>query len=112
MRRQMVFYSGVLLLTGLGVASRSDAQAGYTDASTISELNPREYGMDVRLPQANNPANCATPGFIRILKGAENYAVLAATLMTAAAQGKPVSVYVHRCETDGASVGVAVRLNY
>ena len=101
-----------LALSALTLMTPAFAGPDYTTESVISEINPREYGMDVTLPQANNPVPCSWATRVRIRNEAANYQALAATLMTAAAQGRAVRVYVHQCDGDGASLGVAVRVNY
>ena len=109
MRKVLRFSLGMGALMFSGAAH---AVADYTATSIINEINPREYGMDVTLPQANNPMACRWATRVRIRNDAANYQALVATLLSAAAQGKAVRVYVYQCDWDGVSVGAAVRVNY
>jgi hypothetical protein len=96
------------LLSAIALPQSAFAQA-YTTAAPIAELNPREYGLDIYLPLANNPASCNTVGWFRLKVSAVNYEVLASVLITAAAQKKPILVYTTGCDFDGVSIIIAVK---
>lgn len=96
------------LLTAIALPQSVFAQA-YTTASPIAELNPREYGLDIYLPLANNPASCPVVGWFRLKLSAANYEVLVSVLITAATQKKPVLVYATGCDFDGTSIIIAVK---
>ena len=96
----------------LGGQTPALAAANYTNWSPITQLNPREFGLELTLPQGGNPMPCAQNGLFRIKKEADNYQVIVATLMSAAAQGKAVRVYAHQCDWDGASLLIAAMVDY
>lgn len=112
MRLRIVKLCCLVLALTMGGQAMAQAGQAYTDWSRISQLNPREFGMDLTLPQAANPMQCGVPGTFRIKKEAANYDALVAMLMSAAAQGKPVRVYVHQCDWDGGSLAIAVMVDY
>jgi hypothetical protein len=103
---------GFALALAIGGQTPAFAGANYTEWSPISQLNPREFGLEFTLPQAGNPMPCSITGLFRIKKEADNYQVIVATVMSAAAQGKSVRVYAHLCDWDGASLVIAAMVDY
>lgn len=75
----------------------------------IIDFNPREYGVDVYAPGADNPMGCSQSGLFRLKLDAQNYEVLAAFLLSQYAQNKSIRIYTAQCDGDGASLIVAVK---
>lgn len=99
----------LLPLIGLGATPSIAHAGGYTLLSPIVDYNPREYGVDLWMPQADNPAGCSQPSLFRLRLDAQNYQVLAAFLLTQFSQAKPIRVYTNSCDGDGASIVLAAK---
>lgn len=95
-------------VAGTGVPREAFA-AGYTSLSKITDYNAREYGVDLWMPQADNPAGCTQANLFRLRLDAQNYSVLAAFILTQFSQDRPVRVYSYSCDWDGASIIIAAK---
>lgn len=73
-------------------------------------ISPREYGVDLWMPQADEPAGCSQPGLFSLRLDAANYQVLAAFLQTQFSYAKPIWVYTCTWDGNGASIVVAAKL--
>jgi len=98
----------LIALASAGVPGMARA-GGYTALSPIVDYNPREYGVDLWMPQADNPAGCSQPSLFRLRLDAANYQVLAAFLLTQFSQAKAIRVYTNSCDGDGASIVIAAK---
>jgi hypothetical protein len=98
----------LIALASAGAPGMAHA-GGYTALSPIVDYNPREYGVDLWIPQADNPAGCTQPSLFRLRLDAANYQVLAAFLLTQFSQAKAIRVYTNSCDWDGASIVVAAK---
>jgi len=86
------------------------ASPAYTAAAPIVTLNPREYGVDVYVPQSNNPMNCATPGWFRLKIDAQNYNGILSFILVRYASQATIEFYTASCDTvDGFSIIVAAK---
>lgn len=83
------------------------AAPDYTDKSIITQLNPREFGLEIVLPTGGNRMSCGIAGRYRLLLSAANYEVISTILITSAVQGRQVQVYTNSCDQDGVSIMVA-----
>jgi hypothetical protein len=99
-----------ILALALPIGSAAMADPAYTSASIITSLAAREYGVEVYLPNANNPMGCSSVGWFRVVTSAQNYQAISSTLLSAQAQQKTITVYANSCDTDGASLIVAVKV--
>jgi len=75
----------IALCSAISLSSSAMAAAAFTTPSAISALNGRDVGLDVYLPQANNPMGCSYPGIFRLLPSATNYNTVASVIMSAQA---------------------------
>lgn len=99
-----------LTVLPMALLSQTAHAGAYTTAAIISEIAPRENGLDILVASAGNPMACAWTGMFRLPTSAANYQVIASVLMTAAAQRRPVQVYANSCDGDGASLILAARV--
>ena len=101
----------IVLCLAISLPSSAMAAAAFTTSSTISTLNGRDVGLDVYLPQTNNPMGCSNAGIFRLLPSATNYNTVASVIMSAQAQQKQISVYANGCDAnDGASTIAAAKM--
>jgi hypothetical protein len=98
----------VAVLCGLCCWSNSaSAVAGLSTSFKITQLIPREMGLDIVTNVAvTSPANCRTDAF-RLSSSASNYTVIASSLITAFSTGKALKVWVTQCDTDNVGLVVA-----
>ena len=77
----------------------ANAAPAYTTPSKITQIVSVETGVYMVLPNANNPMGCASITYYGIPSSAPNYQAIVATILTAQAQDKSISVFVYTCES-------------
>lgn len=98
----------VLLLSALFSSPAHAGTPGMTSSATVNSVFAREAATDIYTSSTSNPMACGNPDIFRIRASASNYGVLISTLLTAYAAHRPVTMWVDSCDTDGASVVIAV----
>jgi hypothetical protein len=98
---------GGLLLVACAQTGSARAQ-GFSSQMTVVSIHARDSATDAFVSGFNNPMSCSNPQYFRIENGLSNGDMIRATLLTAYATGKPVTVWVHSCATDGVSVVTSV----
>ena len=107
MKKIKIVLSIIALCASCVWSSSASAVSGMSTSFKISQLVPREMGLDIITNQAvTSPANCRTDAF-RISSSTTNYNVLASSLITAFSTGKTVKVWVTQCDTDNVGLVVA-----
>ena len=96
---------GSLSISFVAFSSPLRADPAYTTPSTVQSINIREYQINVYLPLAGNPMNCASRGWFRLQMSSSNYNAIASYVITEVAQHGSMRVYTNACDSDG---GVAV----
>lgn len=111
MRKIKIALSVGALCACCGWTNPASAVSGMSTNFKISQLVPREMGLDIITNQAvTSPANCRTDAF-RLSSSASNYNVLASSLITAFSTGKTVKVWVDRCDTDNVGLIIAASVD-
>lgn len=107
MKKIKTILSVVALCASCAWSNPASAASGMSTNFKISQLVPREMGLDLVTNQAvTSPANCRTDAF-RLSSSAANYNVLASSLITAFSTGKNVRVWVSHCDTDNVGLVIA-----
>lgn len=106
MKKPMLALGKVLGLIGLlaalaGVALPSMAMAGdWTGVRKITQVIVDDSFTTVIIPDADNPASCGTPTYLRVGKADSNYDSITAAILSAQAQGKNVRLFAAVCYGD------------
>lgn len=81
---------------------------GTTTPATITGIDARDLGFDIRTSATSNPMGCSQANVFRIQPSMSDYDALVSTALTLYTTGKPATFYAYKCDTDGASLVAAV----
>ena len=81
-----------------------------TTPAVLQGVNARDLGFDFYIASTTNPMGCSQPTIFRVANSMSNKEAMVATLLSAFATQRQVSVYVHNCDSDGASLVASVRM--
>jgi hypothetical protein len=93
------------------IASSAYAQTvapGMSSPATIFSVDARDLGFDIHTSATSSPMGCSWANTFRIQPSMSNYEAMVSTALTLYTTGKPVTFYVYKCDTDGASIVASV----
>jgi hypothetical protein len=104
LKKNITFLQAAAVLLTISISSIANASPGYTAKSIIAGMGVGGNGIDMYLPQANNPMGCSATGLFRLKINTPNYDAIASFLITQYASQKGILVWAYACDTDGASL--------
>jgi len=99
---------GTFVLLSAMISVPANASPAYTTPSKITQILSVEIGVYMVLPSANNPMGCASITYYGIPTSAPNYEAIVATILSAQAQDKSVSVFAYTCESSSNALITAI----